>query len=157
MKEIRILIAIPILLFALFDIHSPRAAAQTSVPRTRMVPLYDTADEVTLQGIVKEVMAKLAAGSPLGMHMIVATSSGDVDAHLGVLSVKAASEAGLVGGAAVEVVGAMAEVGGKGLLLARKLTVGGRTIMIRNERGLPVLLISRRRSSAKAISRGGTR
>lgn len=156
MKEIRILIAIPMLLFALFAIHSPRVAAQNRVPRTRMVPLYDAAHEVTLQGTVKEVMAKPAAGSPLGMHMIVATSSGDVDAHLGLLSVKAASDAGLVPGATVEVVGAMAQVGGRNLLLVRKLNVGSQTIEIRNERGIPAFQMNGNRSS-KAISRGGRR
>lgn len=125
--------------------------------RTRLVPAYDAAHEVTLQGTIEKVIAKAAAGSPLGLHVIVATAGGDVDAHLGLFNMKRTKEVGVVPGATVEAVGAIVQVRGKNLLLVRMLTVGGQTIVIRNESGVPAFQMAPRTSSGKIISRGNQR
>lgn len=157
MKKMQILIALPTLLAAIVAGHTPGRAAQNGVMRAGMIPVYDAAHEVTLQGTIEKVVAKPAARSPIGVHLIVATRSGSVDAHLGLLGMKQANQTGVSPGAAIEMVGAMVQVGGKEILLVRKLTVGSQTMVLRNKRGFPVFQMTPRGSSGKFISRGGQR
>lgn len=157
MKKMRILIALPTLLIALVAVPALGRAAQEAPSQKAAVPVYDAAHEVTLQGTVEKAVAKPPAGSPIGVHLIVATPRGSVDAHLGLLGMKQANQAGIFPGAAIEMVGAMVQVGGKELLLVRKLTVGGQTMALRNKSGFPVFQMAPRASPGKIISRRGQR
>jgi len=151
------LTAVLTLLFALVAVPALGRAAQNGPSRTRMIPVYDAAHEVTLQGTVEEVVAKPAVGSPIGVHLIVATPRGSVDAHLGLLGMKQANQAGIFPGAFIEMVGAMVQVSGRELLLVRKLTVGSQTMVLRNKRGFPVFQMAPRTASGKIILKGGQR
>jgi hypothetical protein len=157
MKKMQISIVLPTLLCALAAVPALGRAAQRTPSQKAAVPAYDAAHEVALQGTVEKVVAKPAADSPLGLHLLVDTPVGSVDAHLGLLREKQASQAGIVPGAAIEMVGAMTQVGGKELLIVRKLTVGGRTMTLRNKRGFPIFQMAPRASSGKIILRGGQR
>ena len=102
-------------------------------------PVYDGAHEITLSGVIQEVVTTHVAGSPAGIHLLVAGPQGVVDAHVGPFLSKETKES-LQAGMPVRIVGAMSSVEGRSYLLARKLTVSGSTVTVRTERGvlLPV-------------------
>jgi hypothetical protein len=122
------------LLFAIVPIQP---TAQTAADSRVQRPLsfgYDKAHEITVNGTVQEVVTKRTAGSPVGMHLLVAGPEGVVDAHVGPYMTKDTQEA-LHAGLPVQIVGAMEEAHGKHYLLARQLIFGGRTVTVRNENG----------------------
>jgi hypothetical protein len=88
--------------------------------------------------------------------MVIATPGGSVGAHLGRFVTKGTSELNLHTGDVVRIVGAMAMIEGKQVLLARTLTVGGQTLVIRNERGF-LVLPGTSTSRSKASVKGGAR
>jgi hypothetical protein len=105
---------------------------------TRAVgPVYDAAHEITLNGTIQEVVTKRVAGSPVGMHLLVAGPEGVVDAHVGPYLTKDTQDA-LHAGLPVQIVGAVEQLHGKSILLARQLIFGGRTVTVRNENGFLV-------------------
>jgi hypothetical protein len=97
-------------------------------------PYYDRAHEVTINGVVEEVVTKRVAGSPVGMHLLIGGQGGVVDAHVGPFLAKDVME-GLHAGLPVQIVGAMQDVRGKQYLMARQLVFGGRTVTVRNKNG----------------------
>jgi hypothetical protein len=97
-------------------------------------PYYDRAHEVTINGVVQEVVTKHVPGSPVGTHLLISGESRVVDAHVGPFLAKDVQEA-LHAGLPVQIVGAMQDVRGKQYLMARQLIFGGRTITVRNENG----------------------
>ncbi len=121
------------LLFAIVTIQ-PSAHAADSRNQRPLSLGYDKAHEITLNGAVQQVVTKRIAGSPIGMHLMVAGPEGVVDAHVGPYLSKGTQEA-LHAGLPVRIVGAMEEVHGKHYLLARQLIFGGRTVTVRNENG----------------------
>ena len=100
---------------------------------------FDATHEVTLQGTIKEVVARPPAGSPLGIHLTVATTSGTQDVHLGSYLPKHVTENLLHANAQVIVVGGYVNLAGKNIFLARQLVVGGQTIAVRNEHGFLIM------------------
>jgi hypothetical protein len=97
-------------------------------------PGYDKAHEVTINGSIQKVVAKGPQGTPGGLHLLVSSPQGVLDAHLGPFMTKE-SQAELQSGAAVRIVGAIESVRGKRYLLAREVTIAGHTIVVRNENG----------------------
>jgi len=116
------------LLFAVLAIAS---SAQTM---SRRVPGYDGTREVTLNGTIQAVISQRISGRPVGLHLLVASSQGVVDAHLGPYLTKATQEA-LRSGQPVQVVGAMEKIHGRSYLLVRQLIFAGRMVTVRSERG----------------------
>jgi hypothetical protein len=119
---------------------------------------YDAAHEITLTGTIQEVLNKRVAGGPVGMHVLIAGQEGLVDAHLGPFLSQESKEA-LHAGTPVQVVGAIVEMHDKQYLLAREVTVGGRTIEIRNTRGFLLLAhgngVGKSSTSARTEENGG--
>jgi len=105
---------------------------------SQVIPIYDSAHEITLPGNIEKVATQPEWGAPIGTHLVVSIPGGSVDVHLGSFVTKDATALSLRTGEAVVVVGAMATIEGKQVLLARTLTVGGKTRIIRNERGFLV-------------------
>lgn len=95
---------------------------------------YDKAHEITVNGSIQRVVPSSTPGVPAGLHLLVAGSNGLVDAHLGPYLTKEL-QAGFQAGAAVRIVGAMQTVRGKNYLLARQVSIDGRTIVVRSENG----------------------
>ncbi len=100
---------------------------------------FDATHEVTLQGTIKEVVAHPPAGSPLGMHLTVATTTGTQDVHVGSYLPKQVTENLLHANAQVIVVGGYVNLAGKNIFLARQLVVGSQTITVRNEHGFLIM------------------
>jgi len=110
-------------------------AASESRPGRGFGPVYDAAHEVTLEGTIQEVVTKHTAGTPPGMHLLVAGPEGLIDAHVGPF-VSKEMKAALVAGMPVRIVGATTLLHGKSYLLARQLTVGENTVTVRSPRGI---------------------
>jgi hypothetical protein len=136
------------MLFAVMTLPLSAQTAADSRAQHPFVPAYDKAHEITLNGMVHEIVTKHAAGSPFGMHLVVAGPEGMVDAHVGPYLTKDTQEA-LHAGLPVQIVGAMEEHNGKSYLLARQLIFGGRTVTVRNENGF----LAHARASGVARSR----
>lgn len=136
------------LLFAILTVPLGAQAASESGARQGFGPAYDAAQEITVVGTIQSVVAKPAAGSPAGMHLLVAGPQGVVDAHLGSFLSKE-TIAALQPGVPVQIVGATMSLQGKNYFLARQLTVGSRIVMVRSERGFLMHEHSSRMASSK--------
>jgi hypothetical protein len=123
------------LLFALsFALALPAGAQSATCSNSLGMAHFNAAHQVTLQGSIKEIVAKPSA-APLGLHMMVASTTGTQDVHLGSYLPKNVTENLLHDNAQVIVVGSYVNVAGKNVLLARQLVVAGQTVSIRNEHG----------------------
>jgi hypothetical protein len=112
-----------------------------SAPESRLGhgfgPGYDAAHEITLSGTIQEVITKHVLGSPAGILLLVSGPQGVVDVHVGPFLSEEIKES-LQVGMPVRIVGAMSSLQGKNYLLARELTVGGSTVVVRSQHGLLV-------------------
>jgi hypothetical protein len=123
------------LLFAILAVPLGAQPAPDSRSGRVTVPVYNAAREITLSGSIQMVVTKHTKGVPSGMHLMVSSPKGLVDAHLGPFMSKQ-TKAALVAGMPVKIVGAMATLRGKNYLLAREVTVGDRTVTVRSKHGL---------------------
>ena len=106
-------------------------------------PVYDAAHEITVNGTIQTVVTKHTAGSPAGMHLLVAGSEGTFDAALGPYMTKEV-QAALHAGAVVKIVGAIEKAHGKEYLLVRQVNFDGRTVTVRNLNGALLMVQSPR-------------
>ena len=148
------------LLFASSMIPLPAHAVTTTRPGQGFGAVYDAAHETTVNGTIQAVVTKHEPGSPAGMHLLVAGPQGIVDTHIGSQLSKENKQV-LQSGASVQIVGSMLALHGKQYLLARQISVGGRTIMVRNARGFLVFpqvhRIVKTKAAAQAEPNGGAR
>ena len=138
------------LLFAILSVPLQAQPTVQSHPGHGFGPAYDAKHETTLEGTIQRVVTKHVAGTPAGMHLMVVGPQGLVDAHLGSFLSKETTKS-LQAGASVHLVGAMSVVGGKNYLLARQVTVGDQTIIVRSAHG--VVAHVRDSSSARPVRR----
>jgi hypothetical protein len=131
------------LLLATMAVSLDAHAASVSRTGRGFGPVYDAAHETTFEGTIQEVVLKHTAGSPAGMHLMVAGPQGLVDAHVGPFMSKK-TKAALQAGVPVRIVGANTTVRGKTYFMARQLTVDGNVVTVRNARGFLVLAHSDR-------------
>jgi hypothetical protein len=127
----------------------PVGANAASEATTRAVPstTYDRAHEITVEGTIETVVKQPEPGSPAGLHVVLESSRGTYDAHLGPYLSKDMQEA-LHTGTPVQIVGAIETGHGHSYLLARQLTVGGSTVTIRSRNGQLVRAIAPRSARA---------
>jgi hypothetical protein len=147
------------LLFAITVVPLGAQPARESRPGQGFGPVYNAAREISVSGMVQEVVTKHTPGSPAGMHLIVSGVSGLVDAHVGYFLTKN-TRAALHVGLPVQIVGAMVTMHGRQILLARQLSFGGRTVTVRNRNGFmahPVNPRTRTLRSASSTTNGGAR
>jgi hypothetical protein len=108
--------------------------AAASIPAHESPAAYNIAHELAFDGTVRETVGQHEAGSPAGLHVIVSGGSGTVDAHLGPFMTKETRDA-LHLGLPIHLVGEMKDFHGRQILLARLISFGGRTVVVRNTRG----------------------
>lgn len=117
-----------------------RTQAQTASSRTKtntMVPVYDIAKEVKVQGTIAK-MDGFGASGPIGTHILIQTAAGLVDAHLGFGPASSPKHLGLFVGQSVTVIGMMETAGNSSVLMVRILTTPSHIFVLRNEHGLPI-------------------
>lgn len=111
--------------------------AQTAKPvrRAPVAPQYDVRQEVTLKGTVGQVVTKPSKGMLVGTHMMVTTSSGVVDAHLGEFAMRGKNALKVTPGESVQMVGVMKNSGKEHVFLVRSVKTGSTEFAVRNEHG----------------------
>jgi hypothetical protein len=117
-------------------------------------PFYDITKEVSLTGTVSSVLAKPAEGMLFGSHLMLDTSSGQVDASLGKWGLQGKGALSVAAGEPVEVTGVMKTINSKQVLIVRIVKANGQLYTIRNQYGVPRSPQSRQRASQKAAQGG---
>ena len=110
-------------------------AAQTpaSAPRA-----YDPSTEVTLGGVILEVVATNAPDGTVGVHLDVTTARNtSVKVHLGPAMFIGMNDASFFAEEQVLITGAFVTHDGETALWARTITKGGKTLTLRNKDGEP--------------------
>lgn len=115
---------------------------------------YDIRSEVTLTGVVLNVLRAPSQGMIPGSHILLATSSGNVDASLGRWGLEGGGALSAAPGQVVEVTGVMKTLLDKPVFVVRTAKVGDQTYQIRNELGIPVSPQSRERALQNAAQKG---
>lgn len=110
--------------------QSGSAAAQQAVP-------YDISKETRVQGTIQSVDSS-GSHLPVGTHILVQTSDGVVDAHLGPLNKASLDALNLNAGESVTLTGMDQALPGGNVFMVRILTTPSRVVILRNERGYPV-------------------
>jgi hypothetical protein len=150
------------LLFASLIVSARAQEASQSNFGQGFGPTYDAAHEITVVGTIQKVVTRHDVASPVGMHLLVSGSLGTVDAHLGPFVAQNVQEA-LGAGTEIRIVGLMETLHGRQFLLARQITLGGRTVILRTPRGVLVSTEPTRiaprdsEETATARSNGGSR
>lgn len=112
----------------------------SGVPNGKTAPgAYNIANDVSLQGTVLKYTENSAA-PPIGTHVLLQTSSGNVDVHLGDARLLHLAKLTITPGSNIRFVGQMNTEGSKQIFLARLVQVGSQVLAVRNEHGF---LISR--------------
>jgi hypothetical protein len=147
-----------LVLFYMFT-HAAALAQQTGV-QAASTPFESTtlgapARDITIAGTVQQVVTTQTLGAPVGIQLVVEGPQGALTASLGSMLSDQVQQT-LSPGTPVQVSGVMATIDGKSYLLARKLTIAGDQVIIRNDHGF--LLHPQRRShpsvNNSALSRG---
>lgn len=118
---------------------------------TRMY--YDSSEEITLTGVVLSVLSEPSQGMISGSHILLAASSGRVDASLGRWGLEGRDALSAAPGQVVELTGVLKMLLDKPVFVVRTAKVGNQTYQIRNEFGIPVSPQSRERALQNAAQK----
>jgi len=99
-------------------------------------PKYDRTQEVKIKGTVEEV--REVAGQWEGTHLVVKTSTSTVLVHVGPSAFLKEMDTTFKPGDVVEVTGAKAPNTTEEEILAREVTVGNNTVVLRDDKGIPI-------------------
>jgi hypothetical protein len=117
---------------------------------------YEVSKEVTLSGTISNVVAKAAPGTLPGPHLLLATSSGKIDASLGRFALRGKNPLSVAPGKEVQVTGVMKTIKNQNVFVARIVKVDGKAYTLRNQRGVAMSPLSRERASQKAAQKGAS-
>jgi hypothetical protein len=122
---------------------------------------YDISKDVSLQGTVLKYTEN-SATPPLGAHVLLQTSAGSVDVHLGDARLLRLAKLTITPGSNVRFVGQMRTVGHNSVFLARLVQVGAQLLAVRSDHGLPLAAAGARANKAllanvQSDQKGGAR
>jgi hypothetical protein len=144
-----------LVIFFLISSPSPLQAQTTAASARSAAPLnYDIAQEVTLTGTVSRVLTEAAPGMIVGSHLLLATSSGPVDACLGRFGLRGYGAVSVAAGQQIEATGVMKTIKYKPVFLVRIVKVGGEVYTIRNQHGVLLSPQARQRASQSTGPKG---
>jgi hypothetical protein len=149
----RLVAGLFVLALLCFVLASPPTQAQTSERHAGLLS-YDISQEVTLNGTVSSVLPNPARGMMMGSHLLLATSSGPVDASLASFGLQGKGAVSVTPGQQIEVTGVMKTINDKQVFLTRTVKANGQIYTIRNERGIPMSPQARERASRKTSGEG---
>ena len=138
------------------SLAAPLSAANKPLKRTITAPTYEASKEVTMEGTIQSVVKKPTPGSMLGTHLLVSTSKGTIDAHIGEFVLRGSHAYSPAVGQSVKLVGVPATVNHKNVFLARTIQTGNRTVNVRTTRGFLIVPGVKGRM-AKTSTTGGAR
>jgi len=116
--------------------------------------LYDATKEVSLQGTVAS-FTENSKQFPPGAHVVVQTSAGSVDAHLGDARLLKLNNMTIAQGASIRIVGEPVTTNQGTFFLARLVQQGTQIVAVRSMQGMPLLPFAPK--SASNSSQGGAR
>ncbi|MGH9515177.1 MAG: hypothetical protein ACRD3P_05810 [Terriglobales bacterium] len=116
-------------------------------------PAYDASREITVTGNVKGI--SVHSKSPSGAHLLITTSQGLIDVHLGKFALRGSQPLSVQPGEQVSVVGVMTWVDGSQILLARTVSIGTKSFVIRNQHGAVVFPHPTGKVRFKIVNREG--
>ena len=112
-----------------FGFHAP--------PSAQGAALYNSANEVTVKGVVQEIQDFDCPVSEfeLSRHLMLKTPDGTLEVHLAPTRILHGQKLSFSPGDQVEVVGSKTRLAGKNGIIARELTRGNETIVFRDPEG----------------------
>jgi hypothetical protein len=115
------------------------ASAASSQPRGNGMgmPRYDKASETRLGGTVAEVQTVGSAGGA-GIHLVLTTPDGSIEVHVGPADWLASKHYTFAKGDRLEILGARVSEDSKTFLIARQITRGSETLILRDDAGVPL-------------------
>jgi len=131
-------------------------AQALSVAQGRNHSPYDANKEVSVQGTV----AKFTENStelPAGAHVLVQTSSGPVDVHLGDPRLLKLNKLTISEGSSIRIIGEPVTTNQGTFFLARLVQMGTQIVAVRTTQGLPIWPAALRSASQSSNSQGGPR
>lgn len=133
-------ILIPGFFSALLLLSSAPARAQQVAERPRENAMrsiaYNAAQETVVEGTVLNYTPE--ASPPIGAHLLLQTTSGTLDLHLGPASYLQANRFSLTKGDAVRVVGVNSAMRQGGVFLVRVIQKGEQSLTLRTSKGAPL-------------------
>jgi hypothetical protein len=145
-------------LLALFVIQVPAWAQTAAATTTSDRPFhYDVSKEITLNASVTSVLKTPSRGMTMGSHLMLATSSGTVDASLGRFAFRGVNPLSVTAGEHVEITGVMKTINSRQVLLVRTVKVNNHLYTLRNQSGTPLMSHGRPPSPELIATRGGQR
>jgi hypothetical protein len=133
------------------------AAAQNSVrsePSSGFIG-WDTSEpkssDVAITAIIQEVVPNHASGIPAGIHVMLGTPQGVLDASVGPYLLPDIQQA-LVSGKQVQVFGQVKTIHDQKYLLVRQLVLDGKPIIVRNDHGSLIRTRSQERTHTQSSS-----
>jgi len=115
--------------------------------------LYDASKEVSLQGTVVS-FTENSKEFPPGAHVVVQTSSGQIDAHLGNSRLLKLNNFTISQGANIRIIGEPVTTNQGTFFLARLVQQGSQVVAVRSMQGMPLLPFAPKSAST---SQGGAR
>jgi hypothetical protein len=108
---------------------------------------YDPSKDVSLQGTVVSYTEN-SQMPPIGAHVLLQTTTGNVDVHLGDARLLRAAKMNLAPGTSARFVGQTRTVGQNSVFLARLVQLGTQLIAVRSDHGLPLSRTAARANKA---------
>jgi hypothetical protein len=120
-----------------FSVFAVPSQADTAAAKKVVTPKYqyDVAKEITLKGTISSVVKKPSAGMLVGEHLMLATPSGTVDAHIGSYASRDKHLNSLESGQSVSAVGVKMNINGREVFIVRTLEEDGQTYTVRSKKG----------------------
>ncbi len=120
-----------------FSVFTGPSQAATATKKITVTPkhTYDVSKEVTLTGTVSNVVKKPTAGKLVGTHLMLATSKGPVDAHIGTYPGRDKRLDSVKQGESVTAVGMMRKTKNGEVFIVRTVEKNGETLTVRNKNG----------------------
>ena len=114
-------------------------AAAVALAQTRgkgQGPMYDPSAEATITGTIEEIQT-LDMMCHSGTHLTVKTDKGNTEVALGPSKFLADQKLELKKGDQVQIVGAKANTKRGEMFVARQIASGGKTVTLRDDKGVP--------------------
>ncbi len=120
-----------------WGLTAPSALAQAPAkPAAPKAPEYDPTAEVTIVGTIEDFHESKMRGDHPGLHLIVKTETESVEVHACPVRFMKELDFALEKGDAVKVIGS--RPGGTGVVVAREITKGQTSLILRDKTGAPV-------------------
>jgi hypothetical protein len=131
----------------------------TSQPSTEFIGWDANAHEVAVTAIIQQAVPNHSSGIPVGLHLMLGTPQGVVDASVGPY-LSAEIQQALIAGKTVQVTGQVKTIHNQNFLIVRQLVLDGRSVRVRNDHGSLVHIRSKERTHSQTLSgdqNGGTK